>query len=349
MLYHLKSFSRMYHPILLSIIILLLTSCSSSVGWHRLEIQNHPQAVTSAAVAYNSKIQKAILFGGMNSVLVDNAWKMKWSDDTWEWNGEDWKKLSPAHVPPARSQHVMTYDEARDRIVLFGGSADKLLFNDTWEWDGADWKLVKPKHNPPARCCHAMAYDSQQKQVVLYGGWDAQHNTFFNDVWIWDGKDWTNKLSRAPEMSGHFLVDFPPTGEIFSVQTSNLGTWKWDGRQFVDLGVESPPTRQDVRVVYDADNERLVLFGGMYDKKYLADTWVFDGKVWFQVRLPDFPSPRFGQVMFYDQKRNSIILTGGQQEKDPYYMNDTWELLLPEDLSEFKQLTLTAIPNPKAP
>lgn len=346
----LKGFSKVYCPVLLSVIVLLSTSCnSSSSGWHQLAIQNRPRAVTASAVAYNSQTQKALLFGGVNSVLENSAWKLQWYDETWEWDGEDWEQLSPVHVPPARGKHVMAYDAGRDRIVLFGGSADKSLFNDTWEWDGTDWQLIKPKHSPPARCCHAISYDSARKQIVLYGGWDPTHNNFFNDIWLWDGKDWKNILSKAPLMSGHFLVDFPAKNEVISVQTSNAGTWEWDGKKFVDLGIESPPSRSEVRAVYDPKNERLLLFGGMRDKKFLDDTWAFDGNSWFQLHLPVSPLPRFGQVMFYDQKRNSVILFGGQQEKDPYYMNDTWELLLPEDLSGFKQVTLTALPNPKAP
>jgi len=343
MLGYLRGSNSIRRFVLLSITVLLLTSCGST-GWRQIEIRSGPPAVTAAAVAYNSNSHKAILFGGINSILVDNSWKLSSRDETWEWNGENWKRLSPVNIPPGREKHVMAYDEARDRIVLFGGSADNLLFNDTWEWDGTDWQLMNPQHTPPARCCHAMAYDSARKRVVLYGGWDSQHNSFFNDVWLWNGKDWSQVVSRAPQMSGHFLVDFLSKGEIFSVQTSSAGTWMWDGKEFVDLEIESPPNRTDVRAVYDSENERIILFGGIHDKNFLNDTWIFDGDSWFQVHLPVTPSPRFGQVMFYDNKRNSVILFGGLQNDDPYYMNDMWELRLPKDLSEFR-ITLTSIPD----
>ena len=178
MVQSLKSFKSLCLSIISIMVILLLASCVP-IGWYKIEIKNGPPAVTGAAIAYNSAAERAIMFGGMNSILVNNAWQANWIDETWEWDGENWTKLSPTTTPPAREKHVMTYDKVRNRIVLFGGSADDSLFNDTWEWDGANWHLMKPEHTPPARCCHAMAYDSSRKQVVLYGGWDSQNNTFF--------------------------------------------------------------------------------------------------------------------------------------------------------------------------
>jgi hypothetical protein len=328
-----------------AIFTLLLTSCGSD-GWNQIEVKNSPPPVTSAAVAYDSDSNKAIFFGGTNAVLVNNAWKANWLNETWEWNGENWTKLSPGTVPPAREKHAMTYDKARKRIVLFGGSAGETLFNDTWEWDGSDWNLMEPKHSPPARCCHAMAYDSSRKKVVLYGGWDSVNNTFFNDIWLWDGSDWSQIPSKMPQMSGHFLVDFPSKDEVISIQTANSGTWAWNGKKFVDLEIESPPSRTDVRAVYDSKNNRLVLFGGDQNKTYLNDTWIFNGNTWFQIDLPKNPPPRFGQVMYYDTKRNSIILFGGLQSEAPFYLNDMWELRLPSDLSKYE---MKVMPIPIAP
>ena len=51
-----------------------------------------------------------------------------------------------------------------------------------------------------------------------------------------------------------------------------------------------PPSRSDVRAVYDDLNHRIVLFGGIQDNNFLGDTWVFDGEAWFQIHLPINPS-----------------------------------------------------------
>lgn len=67
--------------------------------------------------------------------------------------------------PCARFQHGMAYDEARDRVVLFGGRAigvtpgTEVRPSDTWEWDGESWTQVEDV-GPSGRSEFAMAYAS---------------------------------------------------------------------------------------------------------------------------------------------------------------------------------------------
>ncbi len=62
----------------------------------------------------------------------------------------------------------------------------------------------------------------------------------------------------------------------------------------------------------------------------LNDTWLFDGAEWHELALGSSPAPRFGHAFFYDPGREAYILFGGYGEG---YLNGTWELKLPEDLS----------------
>src|SRR5262249_3203581 len=50
--------------------------------------------------------------------------------DTWEWDGTDWTERATASSPPARAGHVLAFDAARGRTVLFGNTS----FADTWEY-----------------------------------------------------------------------------------------------------------------------------------------------------------------------------------------------------------------------
>ena len=36
----------------------------------------------------------------------------------------------------------MAYDEARRRVVLFGGDGEAGMLDDTWEWNGRQWIRV---------------------------------------------------------------------------------------------------------------------------------------------------------------------------------------------------------------
>jgi hypothetical protein len=304
---------------------LILVSCSPQSTWTLLHPSNNPPPLTLSGFAYDINSGEAVVFGG---IIKD-----QWSDETWTWNGNDWRKADPPVKPSAREKVAMAYDEAHDRIVLFGGAANKEVFDDTWEWDGKDWQLMNPAHKPPARCCHAMAYDGPQKKVLLYGGWNQTTGEFFKDTWEWDGNDWMEVgCCNAPMASAHALVDFSSRKEIVALNSIDVfGMWVWDGYTWLNPAVNITPARQDTRLAYDSKYNRVVLFGGIRNGEYLNDTWIFDGTDWTELGLPIQPSARYAHVMFYDAKRQSIILFGGAGSEG--LLGDTWELKLPQDLS----------------
>jgi hypothetical protein len=123
-----------------------------------------------------------VLFGGFDGTNSLN--------DTWEWDGQNWKQCSPTTSPPARSSHGMAYDAARQRVVLFGGHQGGVSYlKDTWEWDGQNWNQCKPATSPPARGGHPMACDLARGSVVMFGGWDQA--SLFNRTWTYTPTDLT--------------------------------------------------------------------------------------------------------------------------------------------------------------
>ncbi len=125
-----------------------------------------PPARWYAAMAYDSRRARAVLFGGLSSTPG------VYLADTWEWDGSTWVDRTPAASPSARYGAVMAYDSLRGRVVLFGGltanSSDALA--DTWEWDGDTWVQRTPVTSPTRRALAATAYDSARGRVVLFGG-----------------------------------------------------------------------------------------------------------------------------------------------------------------------------------
>ena len=326
----------------LALCSLFLTACGPSLasyGWELLTTQTTPPQNYHAAAAYNSASQQAVVFGGISSTT--------WLDETWIWNGKDWIKLAPPHSPPGREKSALAYDEQRDRIVLFGGANGSGLFDDTWEWDGADWQFIDPPHKPPARCCHAMAYDGVQGKVLLLGGWDSKTNTFFRDTWLWDGADWTQApCCSIPLISAHKLVRFDALDILVALPSSpGMHTWIWDGSQWRDNPEMLDPQRSEAGAAYDTQFDRIILFGGNSDGQKLNDTWVFDGSKWIILNLAIAPPERSGHIMFYDQNRQSILLFGGYNLISGF-LNDTWELRLPADISPFLPYQPLASPPP---
>ncbi len=71
--------------------------------------------------------------------------------------------------PGTHDQHAVAYDEARGRLVLFGGKTSQGYSPHTYEWDGQKWHRVTPV-SPPPRHAHKMIYDAARQRVLLFGG-----------------------------------------------------------------------------------------------------------------------------------------------------------------------------------
>ena len=97
--------------------------------WVQRKSANAPPPRADHALAYDAARDQTILFGGRKTALPPAYY-----DDTWGWNGTDWKAQKPTRRPPARHGHAMAYDATRRRVVLFGGNVRGPVnsFGDTW-------------------------------------------------------------------------------------------------------------------------------------------------------------------------------------------------------------------------
>src|SRR4051812_20669731 len=101
-----------------------------------------------------------------------------------------------ASGPPAASQACVVYDEARQRLVVFGGQSTSGLSGETWTWDGTRWTLAAHS-GPRARTGSAAVYDAGRQRVVLFGG-DGGRGSLA-DTWEWDGAAWAQVATGGPE------------------------------------------------------------------------------------------------------------------------------------------------------
>jgi hypothetical protein len=85
-----------------------------------------PPARCRHTLAYDSARGRTVLFGGNSGPPSLNLPLQ----DTWEWDGTDWTQRATASSPPARSGHVLAFDAARGRTVLYGSPS----FAGTWEY-----------------------------------------------------------------------------------------------------------------------------------------------------------------------------------------------------------------------
>jgi hypothetical protein len=136
---------------------------------------NAPSMRFGHAMVFDASRGKIVLFGGYDGTSH--------FQDTWEYDGVSWNRLSITGTPPsARDGHAMAYDAARQKVVLFGGRVNATRFQDTWELSGNTWTQVATAGTPPAaRDGHTMVFDSASGKTVLFGGYNGTTN--FQDTW----------------------------------------------------------------------------------------------------------------------------------------------------------------------
>ncbi len=177
------------------------------VNWHQ---RTPPGAIppprAEHAMAYDSVRKRVVLYGGVAAYPNYNAIHY---GDTWEWDGQSWTRLNPASRPGIRRGHVMAYDEARQRVVFFGGvELTNTNHMTTWEWDGVDWRQAASA-GPLPRVGAGMVYNTDRRRVQMFGGLHWGTARTLDDLWEWDGQSW-GKLATAPVSSTDHGIAFDP-------------------------------------------------------------------------------------------------------------------------------------------
>jgi hypothetical protein len=293
-----------------------------ATSWTRRRPAHQPPPRWYPAMAYDAARGCVVLFGG-----VGYAGGLA---DTWEWDGTDWSLRSPATTPPAQ-RYTMSYDPARARAVLFGGSQ-------TWEWDGIDWHLQAPAAAPPGRDAQAMTYDPARARTVVFGGIDVSSGHVTADVWDWDGVHWrpAPPVTASPpaRVASAMAYDAARGAAVMfggapspANAAAGLGdTWIWDGARWREqTPTASPPGRLDHAMAFDAERQRIVLFGGTDGSGHpLSDTWEWDGTTWLDRAPAKAPGAHRGQALVYDAARKMTLLLGGTSARQWTWDGTRW-------------------------
>ncbi|MDO8348823.1 MAG: kelch repeat-containing protein, partial [Planctomycetota bacterium] len=226
-------------------------------------------------------------------------------------------------------------DSARQRLVLFGGTAASGSFlNDTWEWDGNTWLQRATATSPPSQFVHAMAFDSARAVTVLFPGAFGG-----SAVFEYDGVTWTPRptaVSPPYRLNASLAFDKRRARTVLFGGHANLffdDCWEWDGTQWtVTSPALRPPGRTGAGMVFDEVRGRIVLFGGASATwAPLADVWEWDGANWTPRTFVTSPPPRLTPGLAYDAARGRLVMFGGHGGPGAGGMQDTWELLTPCD------------------
>lgn len=300
--------------------------------WNYLGEQNAPLPRDGFGIAYNSKDNIGVLFGGRHII---SQYELYYGD-TWVYNASAirWAHKRMLTSPLNRFAPAMTYDSKNDVIVLFGGITGGKEQNDTWIFNMTQsiWELI-PRQNPvPPAGIYSMVYDSSTSYIVAFGGNGLIGKR--NETWTYtvSNNTWTNRtaIMSPPSRSSssmvydsyaHEVVLFGGdglAGPLSDTWVYDMSSWKWSLRH----PSTSPGPRYGHAMAFDSNKKSTILFGGMGANKF-ADTWGYDAinNTWAEIKTTKSPAPRQYHGIFYDSLNNMTVLFGGITDLD---MGDTW-------------------------
>jgi hypothetical protein len=209
-------------------------------------------------------------------------------DQTWEFNGVTWTRITTTNSPGGLANMGAAYDVIRQRTVIYGGDPDSffpIASNQTWEYDGTNWTQVTTATNPGPLERPGMCFDITLQKTVLFGGIDPQTGGTDN-TWVYDGINWTMLTVTGPR----------------------------------------PSARTGCQMVYDISRSVCILHGGMdpMTGNPFTDTWQFDGASWSQA-LGTQPAPRVLFSMAMNPVTGRAVVFGGNNPVTYNEMSDTWQ------------------------
>ena len=188
--------------------------------WSKLTTRGAPSIRFRAAMTYDSRRRKTVLFGGQffRTALAD----------TWEFDSRTltWTR-STASTPGARHSPAMSYDTHRGVSVMLGSPGAG-----TWEYNGS-WRQVATTTTPSGYGYNAeMVYDTANRRMVLHGGGTSVGGGLrSNASWEFDGHHWKRVSVGGPALLAHYLAydSVRKVTVCFGGFPGNNLTWEYAG------------------------------------------------------------------------------------------------------------------------
>lgn len=223
-----------------------------------------------------------------------------------------WSLLLPSvsdpDLIPEIYAHSAVYDPSSNTMVVFGGfDLSNALTNYVLVESNANgsggaeagiWSELNLSYPaPPPRAFHSAVYDQTNNRMIVFGGCADQYCFDpLNDTWV---------LTNANGSGGTSTwIQLTPTGGL-------------------------PTARAFPNTVYDATNNRMIVYGGVGVSSDLSDVWVLTNAnglggtpTWTQLSPAGGPpNTGDGSAAVYDSATNTLIAFGGDS-----FNNSVWKL-----------------------
>ena len=258
---------------------------------------------------------------------------------------------------PARMSTGIAYDSKRDRIIVIGGHAIRVLpggaqgveLEDAWEWDG---RWHEPSFQPPPppqnnAFAFQLTYDDKHDRTLFYKGNTGDYESGA-ELWASDGTTWTQiwqqatsgGVSNGPNVvqtvtaydpvHDQLVVHGGVTYDGFSlVETSDTWLWHestktWSKLTNTASGIDQ--TRTAAAMAFDPKRGKIVMYGGLTNNStVLNDLWELDGTTWTSQSVTGGPAAgRFAASLAWNTSCQCLVLFGGGTNTSDAVTNQTF-------------------------
>lgn len=256
--------------------------------------------------AFDTKRGRLVFFGGDDGLPKNCNPAPRALAELWAYDAAcaSFEQLTTDGGPGPRARGAAIYDEATDRLVVFGGrfragtSGAYTLYNEVWALDlGAmSWQQLTTTGTPPsARSNPVAVFSAATREMILHGG-----NT---------------------STSG---ASFSPQADTWAL---HLDTLAW--REIKPSGAK-PKARLFHAAALDASTRRLFIYGGggagAFQGPFYGDLWALDLVTgsWESLHAGGNGAPlgRIWSTLLADGGK--VVLFGGHDDGPVGNNNDTW-------------------------
>jgi hypothetical protein len=276
----------------------------------------------------------------------------------------------------SRCSHSVFFDRDRQRFLTFGGGTQIAppndLRNDTWVLDVSGtptWtELLITGAVPGERHSAQFGYDAARNRILIFGGYGRHYP---GDPFAYLDDVWELSLNGTPRWTELFPSGHTPAGRLAGAAVYDpmrqrfvgfggtngmpVDTWvlnlqgqaNW---QPLPVDGNRPNGGYGMTSVYDAAQDRMLIFGGSTsDSYYGATNDVWELKLrgvpqWTKiVPVGVLPAPRRSGGAVFDPLRNRMVIFGGWDAVpgSERYLADTWALDFDSDPPVWAQLSPT--------
>ncbi|MCC6622508.1 MAG: hypothetical protein IT385_14685 [Deltaproteobacteria bacterium] len=263
-------------------------------AWRELQPTGEgPLARKGHAAIYDAGNDEMLVFGGDTpSGIVNDLWAMSLS------GAPAWRSVSTIGTPPSlRSNHRAIYDQANERMIVYGGLDDPSAWALSLDGEDPEWTQL----------------------AALGATWRWGHGAIYDEV----GR-------RMIVHAGHFG---DPLDDLWALSLDVGLTPVWS--PIATTGA-APGPRGFHAAVHDGVGQRMLVFAGIdYVTPVMNDLWSLSlpasgPRVWTRIAPTGrSPAARWEAAMVFDGARRRAIVVGGKGEVGRT-LDDVWELTLPD-------------------